>query len=824
MRGFSESGDGYARIQPSGIDHMVEPSLGGVLFVDVDLPNLDIENFLGQLRSLRPSAVGNAQRVVFRSPFVRHKEEPIVHGYAGWKEIGKAQSSIVNAFENHGIRTARVGVVEFPIGADPKVSGEIDSATLARCRSIELEALLDATNAVWFPKGYHYRLPSGHHARSFIRVAEVFRDFRAAAALGSWLHASLAEGQLILVDSGTLSPLVHYLKYVSALAFSQPFHGGMAQVMTLATYPRSRAELRAVVGEAEHVETLGLLSVSSSGSTHDSIRSILSEVTPTWRTECLVDRSGRPPTSLSNRDDHGSQVAWLGLSQGSSQVYAERDCRLCQDPKLSPIVHIHYSNFAAVALPEPQLIMPDVNDAIRNRPLFDEYLARSKALERELVHLTPQEVSRRLDDSKRRTATDRRMRFEPVGLLSVTTGELGETIRKRLNALSNLPARDPSKGVIESALAQIIEASQTVLVLSRFDMEVVSRVVDSIDTSADAGEYLLKVLKPSFPLLTSVVLSPEPRDHDSQSQFEQDLRQHENLLFFATGLQTGITMQHLVVDVQDAFRGIAMLPDPQMTGLVLHAHPSDRRAWKSVRNTFMGPRGRTRLLALWLSYLPELSPFGQELDVLKRIDLSTKPLSEQATTVLEARLKWLNEAPTGGPPKIPPSPFMAPAKAQLRRTSIYGSLDDRYSLAAVGTAMQSARERAGASETLQWVQYDLPNVFRSYFDGILLASILRWGTPTSLWWGRGDESVNLLVELRGRFADSENNDWSLLLCELLLAASQGKVPANAAEFLETEAKYQLRDSGDERWSDDVLAYVELCFYVSETFRIAPTEP
>ena len=820
MRGFSISGDGYARAQPSGISHLVEPSPGGILFVDIDMDGLDIDAFLGLLRSIRPSAVGNAQRTVFRSPVIRRPDGQVLAGGVGWHDIDESRRRIVQALTNHRIRTAQVAVVEFPVVAEPIVSGDADSSVLARCRAVELEALLQSTNAIWTPDGYHYRLPSGDHARSFVRVAEVFRDFRSAAALGSWLHGLLEPSQLLVVDSGTLSPLVHYLKYIAALAFSQPFHGGVAHVLSVENYPRSHAELRQALGQAEHMNTLGLLSVSSSGATHKSIQNLLANVTPTWRTECLIDRKERRPQTLPLTTDKGTQVAWLGLSEQSPQIYPEGLCELCKSSSLSPLVQIHFSNFAAVALPEPKLIMPDVSDALRNRPLFDAYMERSEGLQRGLVHLTTKEVSRQLQDPNRRTPNDHRIRFEPIGLLATSHEILGKQIQDRLSALQNLLKSDKAKKVIEPTVDELLDADQTAVVLSSFEMAVVTRVLDTLSTPEDAAAFVLEALKPSFPSLKEAILSPDITNAASTSEFEDRVREHESFLFFSTGLQTGITLQHLVVDVQDAFRvgnlNAGNLADPQMTGLVLHAHPSDRRAWRSVRNTFIGgPKARTRLLALWLTYLPEQSPFHDELQLLQRLDTST--LSAPATKLVSERLSWLSPSASNTVP--PPSPLLSPTSVSLRRTSIYGLLDDRYSLAAVGTAMQSEMERASSSEALQWIQFDLPNVFRSYFDGLLHAAVIRWGTPTSLWWGNGTEPEALLLELRGRFEDSPNGDWHLLLCELLLASAQGKVPSEAAVFLEAEAGRRLNAEPPDRWSDEALNYVEMCAALADQFRI-----
>ena len=106
----------------------------------------------------------------------------------------------------------------------------------------------------------------------------------------------------------------------------------------------------------------------------------------------------------------------------------------------------------------------------------------------------------------------------------------------------------------------------------------------------------------------------------------------------------------------------------------------------------------------------------------------------------------------------------------------------------------------------EWNRIDLPNAFRSYFDGILHCSILRWSSPQRVWWGGPNTCRSLIEELKGRFG--RRSDWQVLLPELLLAAALGKVPDEGVEVLLAEANVVL-GAREEGWPDEVLAFVDL---------------
>ncbi|MBX3286988.1 MAG: hypothetical protein KF703_16695, partial [Actinobacteria bacterium] len=247
----------------------------------------------------------------------------------------------------------------------------------------------------------------------------------------------------------------------------------------------------------------------------------------------------------------------------------------------------------------------------------------------------------------------------------------------------------------------------------------------------------------------------------------QDAAASPTILLFTLGSRLGVTLQRLLVDVHDAWRPTGF--DPIVKGLVVHAHPEDSRAWAAVRNAFWHGAQST-LVALWLTYLPHRSPLDDERLLLETA--AKRKMPKAVRSVLEPRLADLQaNAATGAHVR----PFWSSdGPPSLRRTSRYGDqLIDRVTLVAVGSAMQRSRliNRPGGGPF--WYKFDVPKIFRSYFDGLIHASAMRWLQPREGWWGATDEDQKLLVV---EAMNQAPGDWNLVLPEMLLASALGKVP------------------------------------------------
>lgn len=802
-------GDGYGRLTASTVHVILAPSQGGLFFLDMDVEALAWDTVSAALRGLSPAVLSDASHLVLRSPALRWQDSDdlIIELGAGWPTGVEDLASVLESdIAGHGLPLVTVGAVELPLAAAPKTSTTVDPQVLARCRAVELRALLLSGNAIWKPTKYHYRLPSGHHTGLFIRIADAFRDRRAPQALATWLYGCLTANTAVVVDSSTLMPIVqqldHALRLAAAMNSALPTRG-LSNISALDEYPRTRFEYLQRFASFGDLDVLALLSVSSTGRTYRMLQDTLNETSgDEWRAECLVDRGGYGASALPPPSAREHQAPWLALGEEAPFDVQAASCPYCQRVGSARVVDIDPNSFAAMVLPHPTRIMPDIHDARRNASIFEAYQGCNSGEAGTLgsgpesgVRLTAAEDVA-AEGSPTLRPDSRPVKFGPATLLhSPEATRL--LVERRVGELSDLPNGDRSRNEILGALDAVREGSPTVAICARAQL---TSLQGSSGESSPATERVLSLAQAVCPSVQKVIT-----DDDLNADVSV-LVGHTSVLITSLGLQSGVTLQQLVVTVQSAYGSLKQTPE--MHGVVLHAHPSDRQSWRAVRNTFRGPSGTARLLALWLTYLPRASPFADEFRVLNQVqDAWLDDASYGADTLWAQRTAWLSAQ--ADEVAAPASPLWSSKKEQLRLTSFYGNLDDRHTLVAVGSAMHAALLRQVDEEVPEWVRFDLPNAFRSYFDGIIHASILRWTDPARAWWGADDnESEAVIAELHGRF----EQDWRFLLPELLLAAAQGKVPRVGVDLLLAQAKAQL-DGGD--WPADVLSFVELGHILAE---------
>lgn len=533
-----------------------------------------------------------------------------------------------------------------------------------------------------------------------------------------------------------------------------------------------------------------------------------------WRLEPLISRRGEEasgvPTALSAGDHH----PWIALGD-LEPVQNASVCNLCETSELARLVTIDPQNFSAKSLPEPDLLMPTVGDGVHNASVWNLY--NTEQPER-ASGLSP---SVSLLGRTREIENDRQdqtgMFFEPSVLAHPG---LGEIINARLAELTGLPP------IMRTNEASRLEQRRLVGIVKKLPgIDVV--IVDAEDARALATVLGVASDDPAVAAyladeLAGLNRGPHRRrgrpevciaDSDGATRAMQlaDIASRKRaktptILLFTFGSRLGVTLQRLLVDVHDAWKTAGR--DPVVKGLVLHAHPDDSRAWAAVRNAFWHDNQST-LVALWLTYMPHRSPLDDEVAVLESAAKRPK-LPAAIRKILEPRLAELHRS---GPAAATVRPFWsAGSPPELRRTSYYGDqLIDRVTLAAVGSAMQRARLVHRPDDSPFWYRFDMPKIFRSYFDGLIHVSALRWMQPREGWWGATEEEQKLLVVEAQRQAPS---DWSLVLPELLLAAALGKVPEVMYETLMPAAEAGLK-SGFGKATED---WIRLGIYLATQER------
>ena len=290
--------DAYVRLSERRVLHSPFPeSLGAMVFIDLDVPA--INPVPGEVPYLSKSIVGvppgfflQASEVLIRWPEAKAIDEENLIGQAtGFAELLTKRSA----------HRVRVGFVVFPIGVPPYIVWSDDAVNpsernteeernlLARARAVELNYLLTTGFGIWHPRGYHYVLPSGEHSGIFVRLADAFKRPRDAASVATWLNQELTFGLALVSDSPTLLPLV------SAIELTMQIHElGSPQSVMLSDYSTNHFEVeRAVADIAGAGRVLGLVSVSSTGTTARRIGAALHGQSQSYALETLVVRGGR---------------------------------------------------------------------------------------------------------------------------------------------------------------------------------------------------------------------------------------------------------------------------------------------------------------------------------------------------------------------------------------------------------------------------------------------------------------------------------------------------------------------------------------------------
>jgi hypothetical protein len=645
-----------------------------------------------------------------------------------------------------GLKTPS-GLLLQPVGSAASIAGDLGNAAdveelLGRARAVELGAMLEWGNAVWRPTSYHYRLPSGEHAAEFVRFADAIRHPRDAEVIASWMHADLADGAGIVIDTGTLSAVAEALRGAALVAGLSP-----GPMTVLDGYPATGLEVRrAVQSAARRRRVLAVLSVSSSGALATRLIEAMEALGPAVEGKLVILVS---KASVSAAEEaQASKVAvstWLPQPNhppvASYVADGPDSCRLCRDPATTRIVPIDPVSFDGSLELAHRTITPSVFDADRNRSLW-EHLDRLDAI--------------RLESQPHEAVLQFRPTRDPMAI-RIEHERLLEDAGFRADAVAALRAARAA-GTHEGGAADLL------LVPTH------ERTLAGLDALVEDMEAFLGTPRvEGFPLAGA--WPPELLDL---------IRGSERIAVLNLGTVTGSALQQGLVAVQAERR-----PGPLLTGYVLHARLAERRAWETLLNSY----GK-RLFAAWHSYLPERSPLREERDVLDQVpdgSLTAAALAYRERRLLASQgefgdgsvgVFWgsrLNE------PVSPNSIF----GQGLRGPALY---------TAVGAAMERSRKSAEARRTAPERRvFDLGSISRSYYDPLILAAILRWSQPYEAWWGwnRNDSQTVVAGMLERGERAGEEHHLQILVPEVLLAAAQGKVPAPGRRVAEAKARSLL---------------------------------
>lgn len=676
------------------------------------------------------------------------------------EQIADAAAVLQQSLVSRGI-DARIGLVAFQLGEEPtlvlptgseELAPERARVLLQRARRVELASFLEWGGSIWRPRGYHYQFPSGRHSRIYVRLADAFTDVRAAPALATWLYRHIKDPTTaVVVDTGSLGPLVTELR-----SACERNGKALGPIIGIDSYPPSALGMQQKIKKlTDALPVLGLVSVSDSGNLARQLSAVLESSGSTASSvEQIVARSLEEASALpdpaSDLRSHVLTAPWFSLASPGADP-ASPPCEACRDPESARVVRIDPRSMSAMLLAEPELLMPDITDARRNATLWEAYEGDGDPASRPWVGLLGPTGTRAIGAGWGGGPT---LFFEPACLLR------DHIVSERRHGLDRLPMRargdDEKRSVLAARDAAGVDAAVVVL----------DDVEANLFESGKRADLLIE-LAPFLAEGAAIVRCSKDGSLRAVEGSTDIPAEPAAVLVVALGLRTGVTLHRMFLVARQRW------PSAVHRGLVVHAHPADDRIWASARNTFKDQDGVSHLLALWLTYLPLWSPLAEELEFLNRIPATDLSAAVRSTLLTRRDAlgsgRWIDD------------PLWGPTGPKLQGGSYLGDrLGAQAVLAAVGAAMQSARIRVRGTPGAQAALFDLPRVFRSYFDGLIHVAVLRWSLPGEAWWGASPaDGVQLVDEVRGRMP---LQDWTLILPELLFAALQGKLRSDQLDL------------------------------------------
>jgi hypothetical protein len=790
------------------------------MFVDVDGPVEQRERVVEAFQEI-PQRLTSTQYLLLRWPEVSAVDES--------EQIESQRDSLATDWARSVASKTRAvgygqmytGVIRFRVGAEPRLvwaSNGVqrpdlsDAELLQRALQVEFRSLLTWGHAIWRPTSYHYQLPSGEHAGAFIRVGDAFRTPRDVRVLSTWLAPRLRDGLGMVADSATLVPLITDLQALMSL---RGWTSGRVELLD--EYPRTKMNLTRVIQPLSSSPggVLGLVSVSASGRyrdlMYDALDASARRSERNWSVVVLADKQ---PSSASTRyqpilgpDEAVRSTTWIEIPDHDLNPLDEATCRWCRTNERAQLVRIDPRTFEALALPGFALMTPDVTHARASLGIWQtSFEADAVAIQVPPDRMSPSYVSRP-------KSAIMSVLVDVNKLLQLSTTTLVDAVSERVETLRQEERTSPSMAVRfdwgdDTAAGQPYDG----VLVSKYDME-----RPGFDRLFD---HVMHLINMDGITATQVV----PPDDQSPARAPEVVSDWRRALVFSLGSVTGWNLRQIQLATEDRWAG---LHGREISALVIHGRPESFRDWESIGRAF-----RDRLRAVWLTYIPSRSPMAEESVHLGAVNAQSLSLSKPAREFLLARRaycgpraeltwdEWQAEFDRGDGAPDPHSVFwgMPPrgtGATHVRTQSNYGyEVDAVTAYAAIGAAMHSARQRAAADDP-RWRVFEMPAISRAYYDGILLAAILRWCEPQETWWGANErEAANVMRELIARTGNDE--DRKVLFPELLLAAAQGKIPHDAVRVLMSEIPTIA-----ERWDERDRAPVELGMVLAEAAAIRP---
>jgi hypothetical protein len=724
--------DGYVRIGPAG------PILGAELSGPEPLIFLDAQT------SLTPQLLRRVPHTYFASARLA-----VLRGTT--EDLDTLQELL-------GVIGKRIPCVRLKhrVGQAPKLqirnaAGQavVGDEIADRCRVAELRSMLEMGEAIWESKNFHFLLPSGRHARTFVRPAHAIRSARDAHVVALWLLEHIRDtGTGVLVDSNSLTAVILALQLELKCR-----DVALGPVEVLEGYPSTAFDAEASVRRVteEFSSVLGIVSVSGTGTVREhmvrSMRDLYPYPVENAAVVTLFDVAPQRPQPR-------GAVSRVSLIHLGDSRYPRRfeshdgPCMLCDDANTAPLVPVDVDTFDVRFPAFVVREMPHILDPQRNRALW-EACDNQRAFRFEAEPDRPVQIWRPTDKMSWKVDWDALIQD------------------KDFSARARVRIEEEVKAWNGEAATRHEQPDNW----DGFDLILVPEHDLQRPGSSELYAELRKVLTGPDPVAF-------PEQSDWPASLTSAVLRARRILVLSLGTVTGTTVQRALNEIQRTRTDA----NYDLFGVVVHARPSRRRTWEVLSNSYA-----RRLIAGFLSYLPDdYSPLADED---KAFSLDASSLSQDEGRFLEHRRSVCKgedgDASFGFLWGAAPDEKISPH-------SIFGDrLSAKATFVAVGSALHARREalRNPPYRTI----FEMPAIARSYYDPVIFVCMLRWLRRPEIWWGATLAQGELVVaEVLQRASDKQR---PLLLGEFLLASAQGKLPARGVDRVVVEAE-ALLGTGD----------------------------
>lgn len=544
--------------------------------------------------------------------------------------------------------------------------------------------------------------------------------------MASWLHPELVDGVGLVADTSALVPVIAALKAQAAI-----HNVAMGPVQFLPTYPPTKFEVVAAVSAASMAgKPVAVLSVSGGGRLRDRLLDAISSKNGTLH--AIADGSPVAPT-FGYVDSAAAYEPWYpypGFPSIDLEVNrAGEGCPVCREPGQSAVVPIIGGNLQRGVIEGMGRHVLSIDDAQNNSSLWEMLNDFGQVPDGGLgVHLNVP-----ADSAVASHRTEKRMP------LAFPPSDWVQYARARQSACE----------AVAASLTTPVDSPSLVL------------VPEHEAAYAGHAEFLKELaMQLQWSGLPRVLAFPAVGTWSHE--LSAAVSQPERIVVVALGAVSGRSLHRAITGVQ-ASRDPG---DYGLVGLVGHARPADWRSWKSLTNAYSN-----RLHAGWITYVDGSNPFDGERRALAGVSSSQRKDEAQAAKFIDARQALMSTTAWPHDAKV----FWAERDgAVLSPNSLFGrALKPRTVLAGVGSAVQAERQlwhrRAGGTREV----FDLSIILESYFDPLIVCAVLRWLRADEVWWGQDD--VEVLARLESVIRRTAPLDQPMLVSELLLAASLGKI-------------------------------------------------